>query len=133
MKKIFLASLLLSLVFVATGALPAFAQEEGGGGPGEEGGGNLGVNIQITNPFRVGNTLYDFIETVVNNIILPIGGVLCVLAFIYAGFLYVTAQGNSTKITTAHNTLLYAVIGTAVLLGAWTIANVIRTTINSLT
>ena len=90
------------------------------------------ISIRIENPFRTGNTLFDLAQTVVNTIILPIGGVLAVLAFIYSGFLYVTAQGSQTKIDTAHKALLYTSIGTAVLLGSWMLANVIKATINQL-
>lgn len=90
------------------------------------------TNIKILNPFRGGDTLFELLETVVNDIILPIGGVLAVLAFIYSGFLYVAAQGDTTKIKNAHNALLYTAIGTAVLLGSWALANVIKGTINQL-
>ncbi|KKW14186.1 MAG: hypothetical protein UY54_C0022G0005 [Parcubacteria group bacterium GW2011_GWA2_50_10b] len=95
--------------------------------------GDVENRINIPNPFGHGiNSLFDLLQTVVNNIILPIGGVLAVLAFIYSGFLYVTAQGNETKLKTAHTALLYTAIGTAVLLGSWTLANVIKATINQL-
>ena len=95
--------------------------------------GDVENRINIPNPFGHGiNSLFDLLQTVVNNIILPIGGVLAVLAFIYSGFLYVTAQGNETKLKTAHTALLYTAIGTAVLLGSWTLANVIENTIDKL-
>lgn len=100
----------------------------GGGGPID------GVNVSATidNPFSVGSTLYEVLEAVINNIILPIGGILAVLAFIFSGFLYVTAQGNETKLEKAHRALLYSAVGTAVLLGAWVIAKVIEATIKQL-
>ena len=50
----------------------------------------------------------------------------------YAGFLYVTARGNSSKIEKAHNALLWAVIGAAILLGAWVISQAISSTIDQL-
>jgi hypothetical protein len=91
------------------------------------------VKIEIPNPIgRHGDTIPALFRAIVDNIILPIGGVLAVLAFIYSGFLYVTAQGNETKIATAHRALLYTAIGTAILLGAWVISSVIENTINSL-
>lgn len=119
------------------GAVLVYAQEEGGGGGGEEGGGNPGIIIRLSNPFNCGGvspcTLFTFLGAIINNILLPIGGVLAVLAFIYSGFLYVTAQGSETKLATAHKALLYTSIGTAVLLGSWVIAKVIENTINQLT
>ena len=86
----------------------------------------------LPNPFRGGDSLFDLLETVVNDILLPIGAVLAVLAFIYAGFKYVTARGDSAKIKTAHNTLLYVAIGTAILMGSWAIASVIQNTLEKI-
>jgi hypothetical protein len=48
----------------------------------------------------------------------------------YAGFKYVTARGDSTKIKEATTALTYAAIGAAVLLGAWVISQAIQGTIN---
>ncbi len=97
--------------------------------------GNLDVRVNLPNPFNCGGadcTLFTLLRKVINDILLPIGGVLAVLAFIYSGFLYVTAQGNQTKLATAHKALLYTSVGTAVLLGSWVIAQVIENTINQL-
>lgn len=54
------------------------------------------------------------------------------LGFIYAGFLYVKAQGKESDITKAHDALLWTSVGTAVLLGSWVLANAICRTINEL-
>ena len=90
--------------------------------------------ITLDNPIACGSscTLFTLLRMIIDNIILPIGGGLAVMAFIYSGFLYVTAQGNETKLKTAHKALLYTSVGTAVLLGSWVIAKVIENTINSL-
>ena len=90
--------------------------------------------ITIPNPFKegVGNSLFSLMKAVVDKIVLPIGGVVAVLSFIYSGFLYVMAQGNETKLATAHKSLLYTAIGTAVLLGSWVLANVVCNTIHQL-
>jgi hypothetical protein len=91
------------------------------------------TNIKIPNPFaRQDGDLFDLIKLVVDTIILPVGGILCVLAFIYSGFMYVTAQGNSKKIEDANRALLYSAIGTAVLLGSKLIADVISGTVDQL-
>jgi len=94
------------------------------------------VVITLNNPFNCGGvtpcTLFTLFEAIIDDIILPIGGVLAVLAFIYTGFLYVTAQGKETKLLTAHKALLYTSVGTAILLGSWVIAQVIENTINKL-
>src|SRR3989344_8190475 len=90
------------------------------------------INANLPNPFSGGDSLFALLKTIINEIILPIGGVIAVLAFIYSGFQYVMAQGNETKLATAHKSLLYTSIGTAVLLGSWVLANVICTTIGLL-
>jgi hypothetical protein len=99
------------------------------------------VSIGIDNPFRgAGNCtsqgadcLYNFIETLVSKLILPAGSIIAVCMFIWTGFMFVSAQGNSAKIAKAKQSLIYTAIGTAILLGAWVIAEVIKTTINELT
>ena len=124
-----LSAILVSLsIFFAMGAVLIFAANGNPGGPG----GNPGVSVSLPNPFSGGSSLFALMKTIVNNIILPIGGVLAVLAFVYSGFLYVTAQGNESKIKEAHKALLYTAIGTAVLLGSWVLANVICNTIGQL-
>ncbi len=54
---------------------------------------------------------------------------LIVLAIIYCGFLFISAQGETEKITKARNALLYTIIGAAVLLGAWGLAQIISSTV----
>ena len=137
MKKFFL--LTFATLFLVMGAVPVSAQPQGPGGGGSTGTGGggetsqpLNAGITLENPFEVGDTLYEVAQAIVEDILLPIGGVLCVLAFIYSGFMYVTAGGDKGKIATAHKSLLYTSIGTAVLLGAWVIATVIENTINAL-
>ncbi|OHA89876.1 MAG: hypothetical protein A2832_01925 [Candidatus Zambryskibacteria bacterium RIFCSPHIGHO2_01_FULL_44_22b] len=128
MKKTFIASLLSLTIFFAIGSALVFAQAAGN--PGSASGGNPPPPpITLDNPFKGGDSLFALLQSVIKDILLPIGGVLCVLAFIYAGFLYVTAQGNETKISTAHKALLYAAIGTALLLGAWVFSGAICRTI----
>ncbi|PIQ66253.1 MAG: hypothetical protein COV96_02450 [Candidatus Zambryskibacteria bacterium CG11_big_fil_rev_8_21_14_0_20_42_18] len=89
-------------------------------------------SITLNNPFNGSDSLFELLKSIMNNIVLPIGGVLAVLAFIYSGFLYVTAQGDESQLKTAHRALLYTSIGTAVLLGSWVLANVICQTIGLL-
>jgi len=96
------------------------------GGPGQP-----TMKIKIENPFKE-DTIVGLIETIVNEILMPIGGVVAVLMIMYAGYLYVTAQGDPGKITKAHDALKWAVIGAAILLGAWVISTAISTTIDQL-
>jgi len=61
-----------------------------------------------------------------------VGTAVAVVMIIYAGFLYVTAGGNETQIKKAHDALLWAVIGAAILLGAYIISQAIQGTISQL-
>jgi len=90
-------------------------------------------DITIPNPLNSSiSSIPALIRTIIDSILLPIGGVIAVLMIMYAGFLYVTARGNSSKIEKAHNALLWAVIGAAILLGAWVISQAISSTIDQL-
>ncbi len=128
MKKIFFSAIVVPFL-LASFAAPVWAADPPAQGPGNT---TVDASFKIKNPFKVGDNLFTLLEAIIKNIILPIGGMLCVLAFIWAGFKFVTAQGNQTKITNAKNTLLYAAIGTAILLGALTIQVLIRTTFTQL-
>jgi TRAP-type C4-dicarboxylate transport system permease small subunit len=49
--------------------------------------------------------------TWVINIISWIVGIVSVVMIIWGGFQYITSGGNDTKVTSAKNTILYAIIG----------------------
>ena len=54
------------------------------------------------------------------------------VAIIYSGFKYLTAQGNPAKIAEANKGLMYVLIGTGVLLGAAAISSAIEGTLHQL-
>lgn len=70
----------------------------------------------------------EFIERILN-IVIMIGIPIVVLAIIWAGFLYIKAQGNPEKLKEANKTLIWTVVGAALLMGAWAIANAIKETV----
>ena len=93
---------------------------------------SLKINTKINNP--LGDSIKDipsFIRAIIN-IVLTIGVPIVVLAIIYAGFLFVTAQGNEEKLKTAKKTFMYTIIGATILLGAFVIANAIRGTVEEI-
>jgi hypothetical protein len=89
---------------------------------------------RVENPLK-GNsdTLGEVVGTVANDIVLPVGGSVVVLMIIYSGFLFVTAQGVAAKILLARQSFFWTGVGALVLLGAWSIAQVLATTINTIT
>jgi len=139
MNKKNILSLFILMTVVMVFAMPLFTYAQGGktlpnppaGGTTQPPPAPIKMNIQIDNPFKK-STIKDLIETIVNDILIPIGAVVAVLMIIYAGFLFVTARGNETQITKARQALLWAVIGAAILLGAWVISQAITTTIDQL-
>lgn len=128
----YIISCIMIMIFVVPFLIQA--QDTGGTGvpPDATGSGQPpSPPIKIVNPFKE-NTVEGFIRTIVNDILIPIGAVVAVIMIMYAGFLYVTARGNPGQIEKAHKALLWAVIGAAILLGAWVISQAIQGTINEL-
>lgn len=88
-------------------------------------------SIKLANPIGT-NDFMSFISMILD-IALKIGIPIATGFFIWAGFQYVLAQGNPTKVTAAHNNLKYVVFGTILFLGAWSITDVIIKTYQSVT
>jgi hypothetical protein len=108
----------------------------GGTGTGSTTGGNPIGNSTSTSSARINNpigvdNLQDFIKALLDGV-LRIAIPIIVLAIIYSGFLFVKARGNSTELETAKNALMYTLIGAAVLLGSWAIAQIVADTVLSL-
>mgnify|MGYP006908222392 FL=1 len=91
------------------------------------------VSAQATldNPLRV-DSLVGLLLAIVD-ILLILAVPVIIFFIIYAGFLYVTAQGNPSKISDANRALLYALIGGVIVLGARVIGALIQNTVNSVT
>lgn len=85
----------------------------------------------IVNPIPKTATLTAFIKNILTGVI-KIGIPIITLAIIYCGFLFVSAQGNSDKLSEAKRALLYTLIGAAILLGSWAIAQLVSDTVLSL-
>lgn len=64
----------------------------------------------------------SFVKTLVN-VLLYVLGAVSVVVIIFAGIFYTTSIGDAALVTKAKNTLLYAVVGLIVALGAFAIVN----------
>lgn len=71
-----------------------------------------------------GPTLADSIKTV-TDVLLFIIGTVSVIMIVLGGIRYTTSNGDSSQVTAAKNTILYAVIGLVVALLAFVIVNFI--------
>lgn len=72
----------------------------------------------------------NIFQTVVNTLLFIIGAV-SVIMLIFGGFRYVTSGGDSNAVTSAKNTILYAVIGLVVALLAWGVLDFVITSITN--
>lgn len=88
------------------------------------------TTVSIKNP--IGDVTVAGIITKVIGFMVQIGSVAVVLAIVYAGFLFVAAQGNPGEIAKAKTTLFWTIIGAMVLLGAQLIAGVVESTLKEL-
>jgi hypothetical protein len=112
----------VALVMVAPGAV-AFAK----------GGGTDDPGVRLENPLKCADcdNLSGLLLAVAEEAG-KIGFYIVVFFIIWSGFLFVSAQGNKTKLETAKKTFLYTIIGAAILLGAVVLANVIKGTVDQL-
>ncbi|MFA6270209.1 MAG: pilin [Candidatus Paceibacterota bacterium] len=126
-------SYFVSFLMLAILITPLFVNGQEGGGGGDEGGAGKppAMNIIIKNPFKL-DSIQGLIETIINDILMPVGGVVAVVMIMYAGFMYVTARGDTSQIKKATDALTWAVVGAAILLGASVISKAIGTTIDQL-
>ncbi|MFH1632163.1 MAG: hypothetical protein ABIA47_04085 [bacterium] len=66
-------------------------------------------------------TLEDILQVAVNLsvFILGISGSVALMIFIYGGFMWVTSQGNSERITSGKNAIIGAVVGLVIIFGSY--------------
>lgn len=86
---------------------------------------------KVYNPLGKDISIPNLIKKILDGA-LTIGIPIIALAIIYCGFLFVFARGNPEKLTKAKDALLWTLVGTAILLGSWTIAHMINTTVTQL-
>lgn len=86
------------------------------------------IVIQINNPLTGIDSVMQFIKKILD-LAVTIGVPILAIFIMYSGFLFITARGDMSKIKDAKNTLLNAIIGGAILLGAWVIAQAIKNTV----
>lgn len=93
--------------------------------------GTLLAQGNFPNPLKF-DKLADFLNELLTVIII-IGVPIVTLAIIYAGFLFISAQGNETQISNAKKIFFWVVIGALIILGAKALAEAIEGTVDDLT
>jgi len=123
-----------------TSTSQAHAQSSGGVRNPDPGGGvqNPDPNgvIGLKNPLNNGaGTNVDSIPLLIEKIleiVLTIGIPIIAVAIIYSGFLFIKARGKPEDLQKAKDNLLHVLIGAAILLGAYVIAETVVHTINAI-
>ncbi|MDR3519574.1 MAG: pilin [Candidatus Pacebacteria bacterium] len=87
---------------------------------------------KICNPLGASSTSIPALIQQLLKGAITLGIPVVALAIVYSGFLFVAARGNSEKLTKAKDSLLWTIVGAAVLLGAWAIAQMIQATVTGL-
>jgi len=91
---------------------------------------NVVFSLSDANPIDATN-IYELIYAVLD-VVIKLGAVVVVFFLVYSGFLFVTAQGNEDKISKAKGAFLWTVVGAIVLLGAFTLSEIVCNTANQL-
>ena len=86
--------------------------------------------VTIENPIGA-DSINGLIKIILEGVI-KIGIPIIALAIIYCGFLFVSSQGKPESIKKAKDALLYTLIGAAILIGSWAIAQLISETVLAL-
>lgn len=124
----FFAIIYITLIISA----PFLSQALNGPGANEaESGVNSGDATTIINPLGDKNDIVALVDSLIN-VAIQIGIPVATLALVYAGFKYVTAAGNQSDITKAHQIIQDILWGIAIILGAKAILASIDATITNL-
>ena len=103
--------------FATLFALPLIAEAQG---------------VGLSNPLKdFINSIPTFIATALKAMVLLALPVVA-LFLVIAGFKFISAQGDSGKLTEAKENFMYVIIGALLILGAWVIATIINGTVSQL-
>lgn len=123
---------LLSASLFAAGALPASAQTS----PQITNGLCTGANLQFDldsnatcSDSGATQSINNIVHTIIN-LMSALVGIVAVVMIIVGGLRYITSGGNDTSVTSAKNTILYAIIGLVVVALAQIL---VRFTLNKIT
>ncbi len=101
--------------FFLFAVLSPFVVAQGSGGTVNPGGTGGTINPQpsITDPLGVGG-ISGLFNKIIDGLLL-LAGPIAVIMLVYAGYLFIIAQDNQDRIKKARATVLYVVIGVAIL------------------
>ncbi len=151
-----LKSFILALLIVISFGAPVFAQNTGGQNPlpkedqqnpipktetdgsptktkvaPASGASDFNLQVRLNNPLKV-DTIEEALALFMS-MVLRIAIPFIIVFFIWSGLNFILARGNKDKLEKAKKMFWYTIIGSLLILGAWTITNAIIGTVNSIT
>lgn len=124
LKKVSAALLIVPALVLTLGAAPAYAQTPATGCDVVTTGG-IAHGAECAKPTNAPSQLFgpNSIFVTVTNIMLFIIGAIAVIMLIIGGIRYVVSAGDQNAVTSAKNTILYAIIGIVVAFLAYAAVN----------
>jgi hypothetical protein len=114
----------LAHIYILVIAVLSYAYRANAAGNGTASGCEPG---RLCNPLQSGSIQELLLKII--DVLLIFAQPLIILYIMYAGYLFVTAQGNGEQVTKARGALMYAIIGGVLVLGARLILGVVQGTI----
>lgn len=90
-----------------------------------------GSVIKLKNPLKF-DSIPAILSAIVTNVVLPIAVPIFIIMLIYCGIKFVLARGNPGELEKAREALKWTLIGGAVILGAYAIAELVAGTIGAI-
>lgn len=91
---------------------------------------NASADVEFKNPIKATN-LKELVEKILK-VAVEFGAIMVVFFLVYAGFLFVKAQGNDSELSKAKSTFFWTIVGGMVVLGAHVLSRVIQNTVNQI-
>ncbi len=92
---------------------------------------DFNLQVRLNNPLKV-DTIEEALALFMS-MVLRIAIPFIIVFFIWSGLNFILARGNKDKLEKAKKMFWYTIIGSLLILGAWTITNAIIGTVNSIT
>ena len=93
----------------------------------------LTATAGATNAYQAGPVTLPVLIGRIIDVVVGLTGIIVFILFIYAGVIWMTAQGDSTKVGKARDMLVTATIGLIIVLSAFAITNFTVTQLNNAT
>ncbi len=88
------------------------------------------AQVDFPNPIKA-TDIRELVKDILD-IVVDFGAIVVVFFLVYAGFLFVKAQGNPGEIKTAKEVFFWTIVGGMIVLGAHVLSRVIQNTVNQI-